>query len=302
MKILLRKYSLLIIFVVILISTTLSTKDFLSLANIGNILRQFSIVGMLSIGETLIILTGGIDLSIGSLVALSSVLCATFMPHSIFLSVFMTLLVCTLLGLVNGFLVAKAQMAPFIVTLGMMMIGRGMAILIANGLVVRGVSESFYVLYQGSVFGFPLPTSILIVILLIMYFVLNMTGWGRHIYSIGGNEEVTRLSGVNVDRIKLAVYTFSGFFASLAGLIFTARVTAGFPDSAVGYELNAIAAVIIGGVNLFGGEGNLLKVMVGVLILTIISNFMNHAGISPYTQDAVKGAIILVAVFLSLRR
>jgi ribose/xylose/arabinose/galactoside ABC-type transport system permease subunit len=302
MKTLLRKYSLLIIFVVILISTTLSTKDFLSLANIGNILRHLSIIGMLSIGETLIILTGGIDLSIGSLVALSSVLCATFMPHSIFLSVFMTFLVCTLLGLVNGFLVAKAQMAPFIVTLGMMMIGRGMAILIANGLVVQGVSESFYVLYQGSVFGFPLPTSILIVILLIMYFVLNMTGWGRHIYSIGGNEEVTRLSGVNVDRIKMAVYTFSGFFASLAGLIFTARVTAGFPDSAVGYELNAIAAVIIGGVNLFGGEGNLLKVMVGVLILTIIANFMNLAGISPYTQDAVKGVIILVAVFLSLRR
>ena len=302
MKTLLRKYSLLIIFAVILISTTLSTKDFLSLANIGNILRHLSIIGMLSIGETLIILTGGIDLSIGSLVALSSVLCATFMPHSIFLSVFMTFLVCTLLGLVNGFLVAKAQMAPFIVTLGMMMIGRGMAILIANGLVVQGVSESFYVLYQGSVFGFPLPTSILIIILLIMYFVLNMTGWGRHIYSIGGNEEVTRLSGVNVDRIKMAVYTFSGFFASLAGLIFTARVTAGFPDSAVGYELNAIAAVIIGGVNLFGGEGNLLKVMVGVLILTIIANFMNLAGISPYTQDAVKGAIILVAVFLSLRR
>jgi ribose/xylose/arabinose/galactoside ABC-type transport system permease subunit len=302
MKTLLRKYSLLIIFAVILISTTLSTKDFLSLANIGNILRHLSIIGMLSIGETLIILTGGIDLSIGSLVALSSVLCATFMPHSIFLSVFMTFLVCTLLGLVNGFLVAKAQMAPFIVTLGMMMIGRGMAILIANGLVVQGVSESFYVLYQGSVFGFPLPTSILIIILLIMYFVLNMTGWGRHIYSIGGNEEVTRLSGVNVDRIKMAVYTFSGFFASLAGLIFTARVTAGFPDSAVGYELNAIAAVIIGGVNLFGGEGNLLKVMVGVLILTIIANFMNLAGISPYTQDAVKGVIILVAVFLSLRR
>jgi ribose/xylose/arabinose/galactoside ABC-type transport system permease subunit len=302
MKTLLRKYSLLIIFAVILISTTLSTKDFLSLANIGNILRHLSIIGMLSIGETLIILTGGIDLSIGSLVALSSVLCATFMPHSIFLSVFMTFLVCTLLGLVNGFLVAKAQMAPFIVTLGMMMIGRGMAILIANGLVVQGVSESFYVLYQGSVFGFPLPTSILIIILLIMYFVLNTTGWGRHIYSIGGNEEVTRLSGVNVDRIKMAVYTFSGFFASLAGLIFTARVTAGFPDSAVGYELNAIAAVIIGGVNLFGGEGNLLKVMVGVLILTIIANFMNLAGISPYTQDAVKGVIILVAVFLSLRR
>jgi ribose/xylose/arabinose/galactoside ABC-type transport system permease subunit len=302
MKILLRKYSLLIIFVVILISTTLSTKDFLSLANIGNILRQFSIVGMLSIGETLIILTGGIDLSIGSLVALSSVLCATFMPHSIFLSVFMTILVCTLLGLVNGFLVAKAQMAPFIVTLGMMMIGRGMAILIAKGLVVPGVSESFYVLYQGSVLGFPLPTIILIVILFIMYFVVSMTGWGRHIYSIGGNEEVTRLAGINVDRIKMAVYTFSGFFAGLAGLIFTARVTAGFPDSAVGYELNAIAAVIIGGVNLFGGEGNLLKVMVGVLILTIISNFMNLAGISPYTQDAVKGGIILLAVFLSLRR
>jgi ribose/xylose/arabinose/galactoside ABC-type transport system permease subunit len=302
MKTLLRKYSLLIIFVVIMIATTLSTKGFISLVNIGNLLRHLAILGVLSIGETLIILTGGIDLSIGSLVALSTVLCATFMPQSIFLSVFITIMVCTLLGLVNGFLVAKARMAPFIVTLGMMMIGRGMAVLIANGLVVHGVSESFYVLYQGSVLGFPLPTTIVLVILFVMYFIINMTGWGRHIYSIGGNEEVTRLAGVNVDGIKMVVYTLSGFLAGLAGLIYTARVTAGFPDSAVGYELNAIAAVIIGGVNLFGGEGNLLKVMVGVLILTIIANFMNLAGISPYTQDAVKGAIILLAVFLSLRR
>jgi ribose/xylose/arabinose/galactoside ABC-type transport system permease subunit len=285
-----------------MIATTLSTKGFISLINIGNLLRHLAILGVLSIGETLIILTGGIDLSIGSLVALSTVLCATFMPQSIFLSVFITILVCTLLGLVNGFLVAKARMAPFIVTLGMMMIGRGMAVLIANGLVVHGVSESFYVLYQGSVLGFPLPTTIVLVILFVMYFIINMTGWGRHIYSIGGNEEVTRLAGVNVDGIKMVVYTLSGFLAGLAGLIYTARVTAGFPDSAVGYELNAIAAVIIGGVNLFGGEGNLLKVMVGVLILTIIANFMNLAGISPYTQDAVKGAIILLAVFLSLRR
>jgi ribose/xylose/arabinose/galactoside ABC-type transport system permease subunit len=302
MKTLLRKYSLLIIFAVIMIATTLSTKGFISLINIGNLLRHLAILGVLSIGETLIILTGGIDLSIGSLVALSTVLCATFMPQSIFLSVFITMMVCTLLGLVNGFLVAKARMAPFIVTLGMMMIGRGMAVLIANGLVVHGVSESFYVLYQGSVLGFPLPTTIVLVILFVMYFIINMTGWGRHIYSIGGNEEVTRLAGVNVDGIKMVVYTLSGFLAGLAGLIYTARVTAGFPDSAVGYELNAIAAVIIGGVNLFGGEGNLLKVMVGVLILTIIANFMNLAGISPYTQDAVKGAIILLAVFLSLRR
>jgi len=302
MKTLLRKYSLLIMFAVIMIATTLSTKGFISLTNIGNLLRHLAILGVLSIGETLIILTGGIDLSIGSLVALSTVLCATFMPQGIFLSVFITILVCTLLGLVNGFLVAKARMAPFIVTLGMMMIGRGMAVLIANGLVVHGVSESFYVLYQGSVLGFPLPTTIVLVILFVMYFIINMTGWGRHIYSIGGNEEVTRLAGVNVDGIKMVVYTLSGFLAGLAGLIYTARVTAGFPDSAVGYELNAIAAVIIGGVNLFGGEGNLLKVMVGVLILTIIANFMNLAGISPYTQDAVKGAIILLAVFLSLRR
>lgn len=302
MKTLLRKYSLLIMFVVIMIATTLSTKGFISLVNIGNLLRQLAILGVLSIGETLIILTGGIDLSIGSLVALSTVLCATFMPQSIFLSVFMTIMVCTVLGLINGFLVAKARMAPFIVTLGMMMIGRGMATLIAKGLVVSGVSEAFYVLYQGSILGFPLPTTIVLVILFVMYFIINMTGWGRHIYSIGGNEEVTRLAGVNVDGIKMAVYTLSGFLAGLAGLIYTSRVTAGFPDSAVGYELNAIAAVIIGGVNLFGGEGNLLKVMVGVLILTIISNFMNLAGISPYTQDAVKGAIILLAVFLSLRR
>jgi len=233
MKMVLRKYSLLLIFVAILLLSTFFTKNFLSFVNISNILRQGSIVGILSIGEALVIFTGGIDLSLGSLVALASVLCATFMPS--FLKV-------------------------------------------------------------------PLPTVVLVVFLFLMFFFVNTTGWGRHIYSVGGNEEVTRLAGVNVERIKMVVYTLSGFFAGLAGLIFTSRVTAGFPDSAVGYELNTIAAVIIGGVNLFGGEGNLLKVMVGAFILTIISNFMNGAGISPYTQDAVEGFIILLAVFLSLRR
>jgi len=302
MKMVLRKYSLLLIFVAILLLSTFFTKNFLSFVNISNILRQGSIVGILSIGEALVIFTGGIDLSLGSLVALASVLCATFMPQNIFLAVFMTMIICTLLGSINGFLVAKAKMAPFIVTLGMMMIARGLAILIANGEVVRGVSESFYFLYQGSFLKVPLPTVVLVVFLFLMFFFVNTTGWGRHIYSVGGNEEVTRLAGVNVERIKMVVYTLSGFFAGLAGLIFTSRVTAGFPDSAVGYELNTIAAVIIGGVNLFGGEGNLLKVMVGAFILTIISNFMNGAGISPYTQDAVQGFIILLAVFLSLRR
>lgn len=282
--------------------SSFSSREFLSETNITNLLRQGSIVGILAVGETLVILTGGIDLSLGSLVALASVLCATFMPQGVLFSVLMTMLICTLLGSVSGVLVARAKMAPFIATMGMMMMARGLGMVIANGEVVYGVSKSFYFVGQGYLKGIPVPGFILAFVVLAMVFFLGRTGWGRHIYAVGGNEEAARLSGVNVERTKLLVYTLSGFFAGLTGLVYTARLTAGYCEGAVGYELDAIAAVVIGGVNLFGGEGHLGRAIAGAFILTIISNFMNLIAISPYTQEAVKGAIILIAVYLSLRR
>jgi len=297
-----RKHGLLIIFGGIFLLSSLSSREFFSNTNLTNLLRQGSIVGILAVGQTFVILTAGIDLSLGSLVALASVVCAALMPHGIVLSVIITILFCLALGSVSGFLVAKAKIAPFIATLGMMMIARGLALVIAKGEVVYGVSKSFYFVGQGYLMGIPVPGFILAFVVLMMFFFLNTTGWGRHVYAVGGNEEATRLSGVNVERIKLLVYTLSGFFAGLTGLVYTARLTAGYCEGAVGYELDAIASVVIGGVNLFGGEGNLLKVIVGAFILTMISNFMNLIAISPYTQEAMKGAIILIAVYLSMRR
>ena len=302
MKIFFRKYGLLMIFGGIFLLSSFSNPVFLSKTNLSNLLRQGSIVGILAVGETLVILTGGIDISLGSLVALASVLCATFMPQSILFSVLITILICTVLGSINGYLIAKVKMVPIIVTLGMMLVARGLAMVIANGEVVYGVHKSFYFIGQGYLKGIPVPGFILAFIALIMFFFLGTTGVGRHIYAVGGNEEAARLSGVNVERTKLLVYTLSGFFAGLAGLVYAARLTAGYCEGAVGYELDAIAAVVIGGVALFGGEGNLAKVIIGAFILTMISNFMNLVAISPYSQEGIKGAIILIAVYLNLRR
>ena len=302
MKTFLKKHGLVIIFGGIFLLSSLSSRDFLSQTNLSNLVRQGSIVGILAVGETLVILTGGIDLSLGSLVALASVLCATFMPQGILFSVLVTMSICTVLGSVSGFLVARAKMAPFIATLAMMLIARSLAMVIAKGEVVYGVSKSFYFVGQGYLKGVPVPGFILAFAVLIMLLFLGTTGWGRHIYAVGGNEEAARLSGINVERTQLLAYTLSGFFAGLTGLVYTARLTAGYCEGAVGYELDAIAAVVIGGVNLFGGEGNLTRAIAGAFILTIISNFMNLVAISPYTQEAVKGAIILIAVYLSLRR
>lgn len=302
MKAFFRKHGLIIIFGGIFLLSSVATRDFFSQTNLSNLLRQGSIVGILAVGETLVILTGGIDLSLGSLVGLASVLCATFMPQGVLFSVLITMSICTALGSVSGFLVAKAKMAPFIATLGMMMMARGLAMVIANGEVVYGVSKSFYFVGQGYLKGIPVPGFILASVVLVMLFFLGTAGWGRHIYAVGGNEEAARLSGVNVERTKLLAYTLSGFFAGLTGLVYTARLTAGYCEGGVGYELDAIAAAVIGGVNLFGGEGNLIRAIAGAFILTMISNFMNLIAISPYTQEAVKGAIILIAVYLSLRR
>ncbi len=297
-----RKSGIFIILAGIFLIASLATKEFFTYTNLTNLIRQGAITGILAVGQTLVILTGGIDLSVGSLVALASVVGATLMPYSIALSVFMTLLTCTALGAVSGFMVARARIAAFISTLGMMMIARGLALVIAKGEVVYGVPKSFYFVGQGYVALIPVPGIILAVAALGMFFLLNRSRWGRHIYATGGNAEAARLFGVNVAGIYWLVYVLSGFFAGLTGLVYMARLTAGYCEGGVGYELNAIASVVIGGASLFGGEGNLLKVVVGAFILTIINNFMNLLDISPYTQEAMKGAVILIAVYVSMRR
>lgn len=301
MKIFFKKHFLMLVFAGIFLLLSLSSPYFLSKTNLSNILRQGSIVGILTVGQTLVILTGGIDLSLGSLIALSSVLCATFMAYGILFSVLMTILICTLLGSVSGFLVSRVKMAPFIVTLGMLLMARGLAMLIAKGEVVYGVPESFYFIGQGNLIGIPVPALIMVFVVLIILFFLNKTNWGRYIYAVGGNEKAARLFGINVENTKLLVYLLSGFFAGLAGLVYTSRLTAGYCEGGVGYEFDAIGAVVIGGVNLFGGEGSLVKAILGAFILAMINNFMNLIGISPYIQEGMKGAIIIMAVYLNLR-
>jgi len=304
MKLFFKKNTIFFIFILMLIlSTIFNGKCFLQKGNLLNICRQASIIGVLAIGEALVIITGGIDLSLGSLVALSSVMYATFMsPYGILFSVVLTILICTFLGSINGFLVAKAKMPPFIVTLGMMLIGRGLATLIAKGDVVYGIKKSFSIIAQGEIGGlFPIPLIILLILAIITHIFLTSTVLGRQIYAVGGSKQSAQLSGVNVEKILFLVYLLAGLFASLSGLIYTARLTAGYCEGAVGFELDAIASAIIGGVSLLGGKGNLFKVIIGAFILTLITNFLNLRGLSPYIQEAIKGVIILGAIYLSMK-
>jgi len=258
------------IFLLIILLSSIFTNSFLSKTNINHILRQASILGLLAIGESLVIITGGIDLSLGSIVAFSSILYATFMPNSVIMSIFFTLSICSFIGFLNGLIISKIKIIPFMVT------------------------------YE-SYLGIPIPFIILLVMTIIISFFINYIRFGRYIYAVGSNEETARLFGINICNIKLLVYSISGFFAGLAGLIFTARLLAGYCDAAEGYEFDAITASIIGGVNLFGGEGKLSNVILGSIIITIISNFMNLNSISPFTQGTIKGLIIIIAVFISLR-
>jgi len=301
MRVFFKKYSVVIMVGgIFLLSSISSPTTFLSKTNLTNLLRQGSIMAILSVGEGLVIISGGFDLSIGSLTALATVLCATFMRQGILLSVLITILICLGLGAVSGFVVVKAKITPFIATLGMMMVARGIAQGLTSGDVVGGVHKSFKFIGQGQVAAIPIPVFILVSVFSVTLFFLNMTPL-RHVYAVGGNEEVARWAGINTGKIKLIVYILSGSIAGLAGVVFTARLGSGLPTLGIGYELNAIAAAAIGGVSLSGGEGNLTGAVIGAFGLTMISNFMNVAGVSQFLQQGVMGIIILLGVYISSR-
>jgi len=301
MKNILKKNQFTLLFLIIFFLPVLFSRNYLTILNMQNLFRQASILGILSIGQTLVIITGGIDLSQGSLVALSSVLVATFMKMNggILFSTLATIFIGIIIGMINGILISKTKIYPFIVTLGMMLICRGVALTVAGGKVSYGVLESYYILGRGVILGIPIPMVILICNLLIINFILSSTRTGRYIYAIGGNRKAAIISGINVEKIETLVYVLSSFFSFVGGMIFASKLTAGYCEGAVGYEFTAIAAALIGGVSLFGGTGKLINVFMGVIVLTIISNFMNLIGVSPYLQGAVKGAIIIITVYYS---
>lgn len=299
----LRKYGLLIAIVIMMVELSVLSNVFLTGENLINVLRQVSINGIMALGVTLVILTGGIDLSVGSLLAVSGVIIGSIItknPNAAILAIFIGIAVCAMFGGVSGVFIAKFRVPPFVATLAMMTVARGFALVYSKGRPYIITAKQFEFLGKGNIIGIPIPVIILALVVLITLVILNTTRWGRYIYAIGGNEAAAKVSGVAIDRIKMFVYTFSGATAGLAGAVLASRIASGQPAVGEGYELDAIAAVVIGGTSLVGGVGTIFGTILGFLIIGLISNGLTLLGVSSYYQQIVKGGIILAAVLLDI--
>ncbi len=291
--------------VVVLLAVFFGTMNpnFWSVRNLSNVSRQISILALISLGQTFAILTAGIDLSVGSLLALVSVVCAQAMLGlGLVGGMVAGVLAGCAAGLVNGFLIAKARVPAFIATLGMLVAARGVALTLSGGLPIVGLPHKFLVVGAGYVGPLPIPTVIAVVGFIAAHLVLSRTRFGRYVYAMGGNEEAAVLSGIAVARYKILVYVVSGFFAGVAGVVLTSRVISGQPTLGEVQELYSIAAVVIGGGKITGGVGGIGKTLMGVLVLGILANGLNLIQVSSYVQNIVIGAIIVVAVYVDLAR
>ena len=279
---------------------------FLNPLNITNVLRQVALYGIVSVGMTFVILTKGIDLSVGSILGVCSVLTALLLTSGVpaFVVIPLVLLAGIGMGAVNGLGITLGGVPPFIMTLGLMVMGRGLALTLANGQPVGlgDAAAQFMWLGRGDFAGLPVPVWIFFAVSLIAIFVLRYTAYGRQIYAVGSNAAAARLSGINVGFVTFSVYVISGLLAALTALIFVSRLTVGEPTAGTGIELEAIAITVIGGTSLFGGQGGIGGTMIGAAILAVLANIMNLVGITPFTQQIVKGAIIVGAVLYEMQR
>ena len=301
---LIHRFGLLLVILLVGMGLSLATDTFLSVANFTNVARQISINGILAVGVTFVLLTAGVDLSLGSVVALSGVACATFAHpgnHTVFVPIAVGLLTGAACGLLNGVLVTRGGVAPFIVTLGMMTIARGLALIFSGGRPVADMSNEMTAL-AGDIWGIPIPVLCFAGVALAAWFFLQNFRLGRHIYAVGGNENAARAAGVPVERVKLFAYGLCGLLTGLAGVVLAARITTGQPNAGQAYELDAIAAVVIGGTSLAGGVGTITGTLLGVLLIGVINNGLDLMGVSSYYQAVIKGVIIVGAVWLDRRQ
>ncbi len=286
------------------ILATFLSPSFLNPVNVTNVLRQVALFGIVSVGMTFVILTKGIDLSVGSILGVCSVTTALLLVAGWTMPavVAAVLVIGVLMGAVNGLGITLGGIPPFIMTLGMMVMGRGLALTLANGqpVSIGGRADEFMWLGRGAALGLPVPVWIFAIVAGVAIYVLRYTTYGRQIYAVGSNAEAAHLSGINVGLVTFSVYMISGFLASLTALIFVSRLTVGEPTAGTGIELEAIAITVIGGTSLFGGEGGILGTIIGAGILAILANIMNLLGISPFTQQIVKGAIIIGAALYEM--
>ena len=300
---LLGRYGLLLALLLISLCLAALRPQFLTYSNLINVARQISLNGILAIGVTYALLTGGVDLSLGSVLALSGVVAASFAHPDdgmVIWPIAIGILVGISTGAANGIAIAYGRVAPFIVTLGMMTIARGLALVVSRGKPVSNLSESFTGL-AGNVLGFPIPIIILLSVGIVSWLFLMNTRLGRYIYAVGGNEQAARAAGINVNAIKIFAYTVCGGLGGVAGVVLAARITTGQPNAGVAYELDAIAAAVIGGTSLSGGVGTIGGTLLGALLMGVINNGLDLLNVSSYYQQIIKGLIIIAAVWLDRR-
>ena len=284
----------------IMLVITIIAPKFATPGNLYRVARQISFVAIAALGVFTVILTSGIDLSVGSIIGISGVTCGLAMAAGAgpFLSVIIGLATGFAVGMINGFLVSYVGITPFIVTLGMLSMARGTIWIITKGWPIEDISESFLVIGQGKMLGIPVPVVIAIITAVLMHFFLSYSVFGRRLYAIGGNEEATRLSGINVKKIKCLAYGISGLMASITGIILVARFSSAQTSAGDGWELDAIAAAVIGGTSLMGGSGSVLGVIIGAAIMGVIRNGLVLMKVSAYWQTAIMGFIIVLAAII----
>ena len=312
------EYGAFIALVLLVVALGIASKEFRSFSNLTSLLRQASFNGLIAIGMTCVILSDGIDLSVGSVFALSAIICAELIVAGIAapIAILIALVAGTLLGLVSGILVTKGRLQAFIATLITMSAYRGVAMILTDGKPISRLASSiqdpngaflFKALGKGNVLLFekiklPLPAIILVLAFALFYFILNHTTFGRKIYATGSTAKCAKLVGVNTQAIKMAVYAISGFLSALAGLMMISRVDSAQPTLGDGYELDAIAAVALGGTSMSGGRGKITGTIAGVLIIAVLNNGLNILGVTSYYQDVIKAVVILVAVLSDRKR
>jgi len=327
-KLLLSKYAIVIaFFALVTIMAIARPAHFLSMRNMLNILRQTAVIGVVTVGMTFVLISGGIDLSVGSVSAVAGIVAAYLAAPGgpamartgytrvegvtaalaeaatfpLIAPVLAAVLVGAAFGLINGIFVAKGGIAPFIVTMGMMTIARGIALISSGGGQLPYLTDGFKAIGRGNLLGIPYLGIILVMVTILASFVLKRTLFGRHVYAVGGNETAAHTSGVRVDWVKISVYIISGMCAGFAGMLLASRTAVGSPQAGVGYELDAIAGCVIGGVSLAGGVGNVWGSLLGVLFIAVMGNGMDMIGLTSYYQSIAKGAIIILAVLYDVK-
>lgn len=297
-----RKYGAGVALILLIIFSSLQSDRFLQVDNVLNVLRQISIVGVLALGMTFVIITAGIDLSVGSMLSVVVVYTAdTVQTRGVFVGVIMALCLGSFFGLVNGLGVAIGRIQPFVMTLGMLAFAKGIALIFTEGQPVAITNDAFLAFGNGRTLGIPNPAIVFLVLLAVCMFVLRGTVFGRSVYAVGANEEAARLSGIPVRRVKCAVYVISGLMVGIAGILYASQLGVGTPVAGDGKELDAIAATVVGGTSLFGGVGTAGGTFVGAAILGVLSNILNLSGVSPYVQYLFRGGLIVAAVLLQRR-